>query len=481
MPSTPAGFVPPNFAALATVRCNAWMGERAASAPLGSLRDQWTLSRAALRADQALLPPPPVPAQQWQDPEIGWGVILPDAADLTDDQRRTGSDAPEPIRALLAERPASKVLRYRTDTDALNTLRDYTTCTDITFATAPIGVAAGAIPDYLLIVGSPRDIPWTLQFKLNQVRKVGRLDLDDTGLANYVHALIDNWKGSTTDYSSPVIWAVNHGGDITPLMRDAVAAPLYDLYHQDTDLHATAFIDGTNVHATKALLVAALKTSRPSVVVTTSHGNTSPLNDTDEMRRQLGLLVDADRSIIEPNELLNQWQPDGAIWFAQACCSAGAQRPSIYSNLFDTSTDTGRVLDGVSAVGAVTSPLPAALLGAARPLRAFIGHVEPTFEWTLWFPPTKAQLTDWVCRLMYNEVCRGAPVGLGMANARLYTAVGTLLLQHTQALETHAVAPDPQARRSALDLALYDKVTAYDRASTVLLGDPTVAIPTPAN
>jgi hypothetical protein len=29
------------------------------------------------------------------------------------------------------------------------------------------------------------------------------------------------------------------------------------------------------------------------------------------------------------------------------------------------------------------------------------------------------------------------------------------------------------------DLALYNKVSAYDRVSTVLLGDPTVSIPVP--
>ena len=63
---------------------------------------------------------------------------------------------------------------------------------------------------------------------------------------------------------------------------------------------------------------------------------------------------------------------------------------------------------------------------------------------------------------------------LGVANSRLYAAVGALLLQHQQAITQHAVAPDPQARRSALNLALYDKVSAYDRACTVLLGDPTV-------
>jgi hypothetical protein len=190
-------------------------------------------------------------------------------------------------------------------------------------------------------------------------------------------------------------------------------------------------------------------------------------------------LVDADYHLVEPGDVLAGWQPNGAIWFAQACCSAGAQNPSIYRGMFDPTTDTGQVLDGVSIVGPMSAPFPTALLGCANPLRAFIGHVEPTFEWTLWHPPTRAQLTDWVRTLMYQQLYQAMPVGLALQRSQVYTDVGALLLQYQDALARHAVAPDKTARRSALDLALYDKVSAYDRACTVLLGDPTVAVRLP--
>jgi len=105
--------------------------------------------------------------------------------------------------------------------------------------------------------------------------------------------------------------------------------------------------------------------------------------------------------------------------------------------------------------------------------------VEPTFDWTMVFPPTREQLTDWVREILYMGICAGLPVGLAMENAKLYDPVGSLLLRHSMAVARYAVASAKAARRSALDLALYSKVTAYDRASTVLLGDPTVAIPLP--
>ena len=68
-------------------------------------------------------PDPPDPAN-WRDPRVGWGLILPESAGLTDDQLAGAGDAPEPIQALVAARQG-KVLRYRAGkTLADSTLRD---------------------------------------------------------------------------------------------------------------------------------------------------------------------------------------------------------------------------------------------------------------------------------------------------------------------------------------------------------------------
>jgi hypothetical protein len=469
-----------DFNAIDVVRLDAWTGESAVSAPLGAGRDGWAVSQSTLPVGRALLPAAPPSPGDWQHPDIGWGVILPDADGLTLEERTQGTDAPEPIRALLADRPNSKVLRYRAG-DPYQVLRDYVSGSDIRIATAPVGLQPGSLPGYLLVVGSPKAVPWTVQYQLNMVRNVGRLDLPPEGLSNYVAALIDGWSGAATNYSSPVIWAVDHGDVITPLMRDALAKPLFDAYvgDPDGDLAGTTFIDGSAVVATSDMLRDALKAKKPSIIVTTSHGQTGPLSSLEAMGRQLGFLVDGNHHAIEPDELLAHWQPDGAIWFAQACCSAGAESPSLYHGLFESTSDVGQVLDGVAKVGPLTAPFPQALLGAARPLRAFVGHVEPTFDWTLAFPKTRAQLTQWVRALMYNGLCRGLPIGLAMDTSQLYDAIGPLLLAHSEAAARRAEAANKEARSAALNVALYNKVSAYDRACTVLLGDPTVALPLP--
>jgi hypothetical protein len=47
------------------------------------------------------------------------------------------------------------------------------------------------------------------------------------------------------------------------------------------------------------------------------------------------------------------------------------------------------------------------LLGAERPLRAFVGHVEPTFDWTLRDPTNKQVLTHVMCAALYDKLYEG--------------------------------------------------------------------------
>jgi hypothetical protein len=470
----------PIFDSLGSIGINAWTGTEPARSPLTGARDRWAVAASPLHGEQSAAPKPPEP-QEWWDPRIGWGLVLPDRPGLSDKQLATADDAPEPLQALLAARPASLVLRYRPGRTYSNwVLRDYAGGADPMIATAPEGIAPGCIPGYLLIAAPPADVPWLVQYELNPVRRVGRLDLPPEGLANYIKALLSGWSGCDTRYDSPLIWATDHGDqDITSLMRDAVAEPAYRAYQSDPQMPNAVFIDGRERDATADALATALSAQQPSVVVTTSHGQTGPTDRPEEMRARLGALVDADHRAVSPEALLTRWQPAGAVWFAQACCSAGSESPSLYRGLFDDSSTVGRVLDSVAGLSAMVSPLPQALLGASQPLRAFIGHVEPTFDWTLVFPPTRQQISSSTVNLMYTRVCSGRPVGLALDEARMFNSIAALLIGHANAVSRYAAARGPAPRRSALDMALYSKVTAFDRGSTVLLGDPTVALPVP--
>jgi hypothetical protein len=459
-----------------TLELDAFTGAERVRGPVARDYDSWAISVPKLGASH--LVPSPADPWNWEDNRIGWGVILPERLGLCAKQLATTDDAPEPIRALVAHRKG-KVLRYRSGQSLADwVLRDYAGNGDLLNAGSPRGMGHRQMPMYLLICASPDEIPWEVQYELNPVRYVGRLDLDKDGLCNYVQALLtDDWAGSAARYDSPVVWSVDHGGgDISTLMRKVLGDPLFAQLRADTDMPHAKFLGGAARDATAENLVRALRDQTPALVVTTSHGMTGPLDDQVAMRENLGALVDQDDAVVSPASLLNEWQPDGAIWFAQACCSSGANQPSAYDGLFAPNGLVAEVLTAVAALGAVTSPLPRALLGAAKPLRAFIGRVEPTFDWTMSFPLNQQSLTDDLKSSLYDDICYGLPVGLAMS--RHYQAIGSLLLGHDRELKKYNVAKGAAAT-DALDMALYSKVTALDRASTVILGDPTVAIPKP--
>lgn len=453
------------------VQANAFTGEEAVTGRFADTMGRWTVGAPDLGV-RHLVPSAADPAD-WRDHRVGWGVILPERDGLDPAQLATADDAPEPLRALVVQRQG-KVLRYRAGSALAQwVLRDYAGGGDLFTAASPQGMGPQELPLYLLIAASPAQVPWQVQYALNPVRHVGRLDLEDDGLANYVTALLDGWKDSAATYAAPLVWSVDHGGgDITTLMRDVVGAGLHAAFTVDPDMPDARFIDGSVADASGASLTEALAALRPLVVVTTSHGKTGPLADPAAMRRDLGMLVDAGQAVVEPTALLSGWAPDGAVWFAQACCSAGADEPSAYEGLFAPTGSVGRVLTEVARLGAQTAPTPRALLGASRPLRAFIGQVEPTFDWTMSFPPNRQDLTASLRTAVYEGICGGEPVGMALRD--YYRTIGSLLVNHGRALKAFNAGSG-----EALDIATYSKATAYDRASTVLLGDPTVAVPLP--
>jgi len=75
--------------------------------------------------------------------------------------------------------------------------------------------------------------------------------------------------------------------------------------------------------------------------------------------------------------------PAGAIWHAQACCSAGLEGLSKHLDLLGAATSAAAVVAEVAVLGSTVAPTAMRLLGRKNPVRAVVGHVEPTFDWTL--------------------------------------------------------------------------------------------------
>jgi hypothetical protein len=459
------------------LRLNAWV-DSSQDGRLGSpvsgdvvMAARWALQSGGVLPLEYLLPVVPEP-QNWRDPKVGWGVVL-----------RDGATIPKPLQALIDARGKAPVFRYLARSNLASlVLRNYGSSRDIAIEGAPTGTAPDALPTYLLIYGGPDEVPWRLQYLLNVTRCVGRVALTDEALGNYVNALL-GWDAgqATTDTADPshaVVWAVDHGqGDMTELMRNAIAAPLAQRLSTDPQL-TVRFIDGHAESASVASLRSALTTMRPALIVTTSHGRVGPLDDPVAMRSSLGQLVASDGTMVTSSALLEAWQPAGAIWYAHACCSAGCDGTSNFAGLFTDGTQAATVLAQVAKLGSRIAALPMALLGTSQPLRAFIGHIEPTFDWTLQLPATGQYVTSALIDALYTRLF----VGCGGASTALLSPLGyafRLWFARTAGLAGQWRAAEIEYNRGAPvdDILLATSLAVRDLESTVILGDPTVAIP----
>lgn len=453
---------------------NAWAGGRTGiSGPVSPDVATWATVGTIPAETAWFLAGPPVDPRNWSDEQVGWGVILRHVAGLTDVQLATAADAPQPIQELIAVRGNAPVLRYRgTAPTSLFRYDGGAESSPLDIGATEFGRGQDRIPRYLLIYGSPSVIPWSLQFALNARFAVGRISLEDEPLRRYVRALIDGWPADGAKPLQPVVWATQlNSGDVSAKMRQKVALPVFRALRADTDIGAAVrMLDADHDGATAATLRSALAERTPGLIVTTSHGKAGTADGNATTLADLGFLVGEDESLVSPDDLFGEWEPAGAIWYAHACCSAGSSSLSVYEGLFKLGTANHDLLQSVSALGDAVAPLPEALLGHERPLRAFVGHVEPTFSWTIENQRGGLTLASGLRSALYDCLYQPDPVPIGLAMYSYFSSIGAFASQ-LPAL-TAGVAAGTVDTADLLSVQL----GARDRMSTVLLGDPTVTL-----
>lgn len=451
------------------LQLNAWTGEAVAQGELEPEAAVWGDRPGLPRPQRPLKFDPPADPKNWRDPNVGYGVLLPDNDDprLSSAAKALGEDAPEPVRMLLAARPGTVVLRWRPGLTN-RFLRRY--FPDGTEQDPQIGLSefgVGRLPRYVAIIGRPDVIPWSVQYALGTRHAVGRIPLSGDGLGNYIEAMLSGWADADIDVQAALMWTVDHGGgDITADMRAVIAAPLAAAL---TPPPLTRFEHLTDTMATSASLLKELMARRPGLLVTSSHGRTGPLDDAAAMRATLGLPVDLNHVTV-PLADLDAAMSYGSIWFAQACCSAGGDDRSHYTGLLREGTTAFGAVSAVAALGRSVAPAPLRLLGRKRPVRAVYGHVEPTFNWTLRVPETGQGLGHHIVAALSSNLYHQQPVGLTFADYR--AGVGVL---HSQWADLHQDLANGDT--SVREVLTRLRLTALDRQSLVLLGDPTATMP----
>jgi hypothetical protein len=381
-------------------------------------------------------------------------------------------DAPECVRTLLKQRGDAPVFRY-VSTLPPGVLRRY--AADGSPSDPGVGGARGlapnALPKFLLIIGSPAEIPWSVQYRLQLDACVGRLDLPPAGLEHYINALLADWNGADVQRTTPVVWSVDHGPqDITRLMRRTISEQLAKKFKADNEFSMSGGVLADDT-STGAALLDALAARKPAFIATSSHGMTGPLDDSAAMLAALGVPVDRDHTLLPLSNVAGDAAAHGAIWYAHACCSAGCDATSKFDGVADATSTLGRTLTALTQLGARTAPLPTQLLGAATPLRAFIGHVEPTFDWTLRDSRNRQVTTANIIDAFYGQLQRASRPPIGLAMQVYYRAVGGLWRDVDNArkgVDAFTAGAVDELRRL--------KLVASDLESMVLLGDPTVTM-----
>jgi hypothetical protein len=467
----------------ATLSINAWTGPGGHVSADVNHDDatSWGVRGTFPVAGGLLAPDTLVPKSQWWHEQHGWGVVLPETDDThwTAEAKAWAKDASPSVQTLVKlrlppeHRPAP-VFRYDPALPE-GYLRRY--FTDGSKAEPRFGLKIGltdknSVPRYLLIVADPEAVPWRIQYALNQSHHVGRLDLDGDSIATYIDALMSGWADSPADPRAATVWSVDLqlSDDITREMRTTIAHPIYKLLHNDPEI-----ADGveylSNGHAVVSELASSLQ-RQPALIVTTSHGKTSPLDPSRhaELASSLGVLVDRQEHFVDTAALAD-WSPNGAVWYAHACCSAGCDHGTSYDGLLSVGSQAHSVVQAVAALPAQVAPLPKALLGRPNPLRAFIGHVEPTFDWTLRDELNRQPLTTGIQQALYNRLYQPWPVGL--AFDPYHRGVGELYTQWVKLKDRVKTKGDT----TVLPDATRVRLTAIDRESLVILGDPTATLP----
>lgn len=395
--------------------------------------------------------------------EAGWAVVFP---------RNTDDKILRKLRPLLDRRREEAGSRYKELTydkgyrpgDSLLQFLDQ----NQTGLNAP---DAKQLPYFILLVGSPEEIPFEFQYDLDVQYAVGRLHFDD--LEDYKryadHVVQAERFKPALDQDLSFFGVTNAGDPATERLQAELSRPLVRrlLEQEGWSLRSVLGHD-----ATRARLMRLLSPEdRAALLFLSGHGVVYPQDRAEEQRLRQGALVCADwqfgsdlseeHCFSAPDvPVATKGQPGvgaGKILVHFSCFSAGTPD---YDNFIKFSSSD------VTADPPRIAKLPQRLL--ANGTLAYIGHVDRAWDTSFSFLRRASELTT------YEAVVRSLTMGFTAGYAMEW-----LNNRHAQLATLVAAEMDP-GRRSRLPLHPRESDTLWlahnDARNFVLLGDPAVRL-----
>lgn len=337
------------------------------------------------------------------------------------------------------------------------------------------------VPQYILLIGSPKYLPFRFQSLLSTVANVGRLDFDCLeDLETYVQKVI-----TLESLPDPVVerqvllFAPDVGqSDPTYYSRQYMVEPLRD--HVRDELHYPT-IALTGFAATKQRFEQELHRSRPALVYSASHGLGLTGRSLEEQMRLNGALVCQSSGPLTSSSLfcaddvpLDRPFLEGAVFFQFACFGYGTPAQSDYAHWIEGMPDRYADEDFVAA-------LPKRLLAHPHGPIAFVGHLDTAFMHAFMDPSEPAVADRWHHRMepfvaAVDRLLNVQPSGLAMEDmSKRYATHNTVLTNFYDRLQRDSSAMTPQRTGRFIDCW----IERGDAQNYMVFGDPAARLRIP--